>query len=100
MFLGAGVAAAQLPRGEESPIKSPEIALNNGPAAITADKETGAATARADIKDGKLRIVLLSESVQLPGPLRQYDSGTGYPLFSVHACEATACFLAEVTAYN
>ncbi len=46
---------------DDSPITSPEIAVDNSPAAVAAAHRKGTETARNDIKAAKLRIVFLSD---------------------------------------
>jgi hypothetical protein len=85
---------------DDAPISTPLTALDNGPAAIAAARERGVANARRDIDAGRLRIVFLSETGEIHGPLGHHDPETGYIRYRIAGCEATEAFLAEVDAYN
>ena len=98
--LGACMAIAAAYAAKEPPISTPVIAADNSPVAVAAAKEIGLANARRDIAAGRLRIVFLSETSEIHGPLGHFDRETGYPHYPIAACEATEAFLAEVEAYN
>ncbi len=100
LALSASVALISAFASDEPPISTPVIADDNGRAAVAAAQEKGAENARRDIAAGRLRIVFLSETAYIFGPLGHYDPETGYPRYPIAACEATEAFLAEVEAYN
>ena len=98
--LCALVLVAVVHAADESPISTPVVAADNSPAALVDAKKQGVANARRDIEAGRLRIIFLSETAFIEGPLGHFDRETGYPHYPIAACEATEAFLAEVEAYN
>ena len=83
---------------DEPPISTPVIAPDNSPAAVAAAEKEAEASARRDIEAGRLRIILLTVTVQ--GPYPRFDGETRYPHYIIAACEATPAFEAAAQAYN
>jgi hypothetical protein len=83
---------------DESPISSSAISTDNSPAAVTAAKERGAASAAKDIQAGTLRILYFGEPWSVGKPL--VDDVTGYRVQILGGCFVTEPFKAEVETYN
>jgi len=97
-LMAGGLLAGHLFAAEDSPIVSKELSTDNGPAATTAARERGAATAARDIKAGTLRILYFGKPWSMGKPL--VDDATGYRVQVVAGCVVGQPFAAEVEAYN
>ena len=91
-------AAVSVFAADESPITSSAISADNSPAAVTAAKQSGAATAAKDIKAGTFRILYFGKPWSVGKPL--VDDATGYRVQILGGCDVTAPFTSEVEAYN
>ena len=97
-IIGAGLISHFIYAADESPIYSKGISTDNSPAALSAAKKRGAATAAKDIKAGTLRILYFGKPWSVGKPL--VDDATGYRVQILGGCVVTSPFVAEVEAYN
>ena len=78
-----------------------ETVDEESPAAVEAAKAAGAAHAATDIAAGKLQILRYGLAPpESPGPVRDRDEETGYPIYDLNNCMPTPALMEHVHAYN
>jgi len=99
-LLVAVISARGLAEGDEVTVTL-ETVDEESPAAVEAAKVAGAAHAATDIDAGKFQILRYGLAPpEPPGPVRERDEETGYPIYDLNNCMPTSALMEHVHAYN